>query len=136
MRGGSAIASGLLLALAVARPVAATDDLEAIRKGGRLRVLVVEGAPAFVSLAGGSSPGFEREMLDGFAKLHGIEVQLVEVPSWDVLIPSLLADKGHVIAGGVTDTPVRRRQIAFTSEVFPTRDVVLTRKPTPVVDTL
>src|SRR5262245_20786479 len=131
MRGWSATTSGLLLSLALATPASATDDLDAIRKGGQLRVLVVEGAPAFLSLAGGSLPGFEREILDGFAKLHGVEVQLVEVPSWDVLIAYQLADKGHLIAGGVTDTPARRRQIAFTSEVFPTRDVVLTRKPTP-----
>jgi ABC-type amino acid transport substrate-binding protein len=31
---------------------------------------------------------------------------------------------------------VRRRQINFTSEVFPTRDVVVTRKPTQVIMSL
>ena len=106
------------------------DDLTDLKKRGTLRVLVVEGAPAFISLNPKDPPGFEREILDGFARLNGLGVQLVEVPSWEDLVPFLLDRKGDLIAGGVTDNAARRSQIAFTSEVFPTRDVVLTRRPT------
>jgi ABC-type amino acid transport substrate-binding protein len=58
------------------------------------------------------------------------------VDTWDGLIPALLKGRGDVIAGGFTDTAARRAQIAFTVEVFPTRDVVLSRKPHPPITTL
>jgi membrane-bound lytic murein transglycosylase F len=108
---------------------AAADDLADLRTRGVLLVLVVEGAPAFISLDSTAPPGFEREILDGFARLNGIKVQLVPVPTWEDLVPFLLEGKGDLIAGGVTDNPARRAHIDFTAEVFPTRDVVLTRRP-------
>lgn len=51
-------------------------------------------------------------------------------------MPALLAGKGDVVAGRFTVTDERRRRIAFTRETFPTRDVVLTRKPAPRVTSL
>jgi ABC-type amino acid transport substrate-binding protein len=123
-----------LVVLAMPAPLRA--DLDAIKKAGELRVLVVDGAPVFVSLSHTGEPGLEREILDGFARLHGLHVRLVEVPAWKDLVPYLLEGKGDLIAGGVGDLPARRRLIDFTSEVFPSRDVVVTRKPTPVITTL
>jgi membrane-bound lytic murein transglycosylase F len=112
------------------------DDFDALKKRGTLRVLVVEGAPAFVAMRPGQPPGFEREILDGFARLHALKVELVEVSAWERLIPDLLAGRGDIVAGGVTDNAARRIHIDFTSEVFPTRDVVLTRRPTMPILTL
>jgi len=123
-----------LTALLSAAPAGA--DLAQVQKTGKLRVLAVDGAPAFIAFAPGAEPGLEREILDGFARLHSAQVELVEVAAWEELVPSLLQGKGDVIAGGVTDTPARRRLIAFTVEVFPTRDVVLSRKPMPPILTL
>ena len=58
------------------------------------------------------------------------------VNGWDALIPALLAGKGDIIAGRFTATEARKKQIAFTSEVFPYRLVVITRKPHRVVGTI
>jgi ABC-type amino acid transport substrate-binding protein len=116
---------------------AAARDLDDIKKSGRLRVLVVpvaEGPTFFSTSAPGQ--GFDAEILGGFSRLHGLEVEVVPVASWDGLVPALLGGKGDVVAGGFTDTPARRAEIAFTVEVFPTRDVVLTRKPNPAVTSL
>ena len=44
--------------------------------------------------------------------------------------------RGDLIAGRFTVTESRKKLIAFTSEVFPTRNVVLTRRPHRVVRTL
>jgi ABC-type amino acid transport substrate-binding protein len=55
---------------------------------------------------------------------------------WDALIPTLLAGKADVIAGRFTATDSRRRLIDFTTEVFPYRLVVITRKPRPVIRTV
>jgi len=127
----------LLCSAAVCAPLAAAD-LPDIAKTGRLRVLAVpvsEG-PLFVSIAR-PEEGFDAEILAGFARLHGLKVELVPVDTWDGLVPALLKGKGDLVAGGFTDTAARRAQIAFfTVEVFPTRDVVLTRAPNPPITTL
>jgi membrane-bound lytic murein transglycosylase F len=112
------------------------QDLAAIKQSGRLRVLAVavpEG-PRFIS--GTPGEGFDGEILAGFARLQGVSVEMVTVESWDALIPALLKGRGDLIAGGFTDTTARRAQIDFTHEVFPTRDVVITRRPTPPITTL
>jgi membrane-bound lytic murein transglycosylase F len=126
----------LLLGAAASVQAAASYDLPDAEKAGALRVLVVDGSPAFFSLNPSGEPGLDREILDGFARLRKLKLQAVTVPSWDALVPSLLEGKGDVIAGGVTVTPARARQIDFTAEVFPTRNVVVTRKPTKLVTTL
>jgi ABC-type amino acid transport substrate-binding protein len=110
---------------------ARAEDLDAVAKRGTLRVLavVIDDEPQFLSLRPGTPPGFDYELLDGFAKLHRIKLEIVRIPSYDALIPALLKDKGDVIAGGFTATEPRRKLIAFTEEAFPTRNVVYSRKP-------
>ncbi len=117
---------------------AAALDLEQIKQRGSLRALVVRvaGQNEFFPLEPRVPPGFDREVLDGFASLHGLRLEAVAVRSWDELIPALLAGRGDLIAGRFTVTDARRRQIAFTQEVFPTRAVVVTRQPTPRIVTL
>jgi len=111
-------------------------DLAEIRKTGVLRVIVVDGFPVFYSLKPDGPPGLDREILEGFARLQKVKIVTVEAPSWDALVPSLLAGKGDLIAGGVTASESRLKLIAFTAPVFPTRNVVLTRRPHRVVKTL
>jgi ABC-type amino acid transport substrate-binding protein len=115
---------------------AAGSDLAAIKARGALRVLAVEmkRSDEFFQFQG--RPGFDREILEGFAKLHALRLEAVPVPGWDDLVPALLADRGDVIAGRFTVTEERKRRIAFTRETFPTRNVVLTRAPTPPVGSL
>jgi ABC-type amino acid transport substrate-binding protein len=126
---------GSLVVLLLAAAVAG-GDLHEIRERGVLRVLVVEGSPEFYAVRPGALAGLDRELLDGFARLHKLEIKTVEVPSWDELLPALQEGRGEVIAGGVTATDKRRQLIDFSVEVFPTRHVVLTRKPHRVVQSL
>jgi peptidoglycan lytic transglycosylase F len=129
---------GLALARA-ALAAAAGDptDLPAIRSRGSLRVLsAVTPLNQFFSLSPGEEPGFDREILELFARLHEVRVEAVAAPSWDRLIPFLIEGRGDCIAGGFSHTPVRARSIAFTDAVFPSRHVVVTRKPQPPVQTL
>ena len=121
--------------LAASLPAA---DLPQVNERGTLRVLVVFSDEEFFffSAKPGTPPGFDQELLTGFADLQKLKLEVVSVPGWDVLIPWLYKGKGDVIAGGFTATATRRKQIAFTSEVFPTRNVVITRKPHRVVTTL
>jgi ABC-type amino acid transport substrate-binding protein len=122
--------------VAAAAPVRA--NMAEVEKRGTLRVLsvVVPGELEFVSAEGGDHPGFDLEVLEGFARLHKLKLELTNVESWDALVPSLLKARGDVIAGRFTATDSRRRQIDFTAEVFPTRNVAVTRKPREAVASL
>ncbi len=125
---------GLGLLAAVGDP--ATADLAEITQRGSLRVLavLVNQQESFMSARPGT--GFDRELLEGFAALHRVKLEVVPVAGWDGLLPALVRGDGDVIAGRFTVTESRRRQIDFTVEVFPTRNVVLTRRPHRVVTTL
>ncbi len=122
----------LLLAILVGPPVAAVADLDAIAARGSLRVLTGDDEAAWFSSKGGDAPGFEREVLEGFARLNKLRFEVVPVGSWADAIPMLLAGKGDLLAG-VNDTPARRRQVDFTVELLPARNVIVTRLPQPRV---
>ena len=73
--------------LAVALP--ATADLAEVKSRGGLRVLVVgvRSGDEFFAPAG-DQPGFDREVLTGFASLQRVRLEVVPVAAWDALIPS------------------------------------------------
>ena len=124
-----------LVALALAASGVAAD-LGDIQKRGVLRVLcvLVKDEPEFFADRAGVPPGFDREILEGYVRLRKLRLEVVRQTSWDGLVPALLEGKGDVIAGRFTATESRRKRIAFTSETFPTRNVVISRKPRgPVV---
>jgi polar amino acid transport system substrate-binding protein len=124
------------LGLWAAATMGAAADLDEITQRGSLRVLavLVNQQESFVSAKAGV--GLDRELLEGFAALHRVKLTLVPVTGWDRLVPALLEGRGDVIAGRFTVTEARKKEIDFTVEVFPTRNVVLTRKPHRVVTTL
>jgi membrane-bound lytic murein transglycosylase F len=127
----------LLFALAASLPVGAADFAD-VKARGTLRVIVMplSATDEFFPIPAGARPGFDRAVLDGFAGLHRIKLEVVPVEGWDNLIPALLQGRGDVIAGRFTVTDTRLKQIAFTSEVFPSRNVVMTRKPHAPVATV
>ena len=129
------------LALLLVASGSSALDLDEVKARGRLRVLTVStgtatGTTVFFMSADPAHPGgIEYELLQGFAKLHKLELTVVPVPSWPDLIPSLLAGKGDLIGGDFAVSEARRKQIDFTSETLPTRTVIVTRKPSPPVTT-
>lgn len=106
-------------------------DLPELQKRGTVKVLavVIAEEPQFMCLKPGAPPGFDHEVLDRFAQLNKLRIEVVPVTSYDALIPALLKGKGDLIAGGFTATDSRRKQIVFSEEAFPTRNVVYNRKP-------
>lgn len=123
------LALGALLAASVSF---GASDLPEIQKGGNLRVLAVpfEGMPEFMV-----ANRFDLELIEGFARLHRLEMELVTVPTYADLIPALNAGKGDVIACGLTVTEARRALVNFSVETFPSRMIVVTRKPHRVINT-
>ena len=127
LRGRLAIG---LMAAGVAVGAGERNDAFRPEPNGVLRVLRMDARAddPFFSLSD-DRPGFDRELLEGFARLHKQRFEVVTVASWDDLVPALLQKKGDIAAGRFTVTPARAKLVDFTSECFPTRHVVLTRKP-------
>lgn len=132
-RGPLGLLTAITLALAVSVPA---EDLKELQARGELRVLAVDGNPYFIAFEAGAPPGFEREILDAFARLKGMRVKLVPIARWEALLPALVSGKGDLAAGGLSVTEARKDIVDFTVEVFPTRNVVVTRKPRRVVSTV
>jgi len=123
--------AGALAVLALAA-LPAHADLAEIKTRGSLRVLVSADEQAeMYALNPDVAPGFDREILDGFASLQRVRVETVVRP-FDDIIGALLKGQGDVVVG-LVDTEARRRQISFSVEVLPTRLVVLTCKPQPAI---
>jgi polar amino acid transport system substrate-binding protein len=116
--------------------LAAAQDWPAIRERGVLRVVVTGGEGGrVVSLVPGSAPGFDREIIEGFAALHRLKIEFVPVATGNDRIPALLAGKGDVIVG-LINTEARRRLVDFATEIFPARHVAITRRPHAPVKTV
>lgn len=82
------VAALVAFSLALSSGAAALGDLE---KGGRLRVLcvLVEDEPEFFADPPGARPGFDREILEGWARMRKLRVEVVRQTSWDALVPAL-----------------------------------------------
>jgi ABC-type amino acid transport substrate-binding protein len=121
-------AGAVVLASLAAAASAPTPGLPA-----RLRVLAAaDENPEIFSFGSGGEPGLERELLEGFCRIHGLDLVVVPVRDFDQMIPMLLRGEGDVITG-IVDTPVRRQRVAFSSEVLPVRHLAVTRRPRPGV---
>jgi ABC-type amino acid transport substrate-binding protein len=120
-----------VVALALSCRFAAGADLPEIEKRGTLRVLVsADEAPEAFSFDASGPPGFDRELLEGFARLHRVRLDPVVVKRFADIIPRLKAGDGDLISG-IIATEARRREIDFTDEVLPARLVIVTRDPRP-----
>jgi ABC-type amino acid transport substrate-binding protein len=123
------IRESLVAALLVAGALGSAADLDDIRERGSLRVLAAgDESPHWFSVRDEGEPGFEREVLAGFARVQKLKFELVSVVRWEDAIPDLVSGKGDVLAG-VNATDARRKRIDFTDELLPARNVVVTRKP-------
>jgi ABC-type amino acid transport substrate-binding protein len=69
-------------------------------------------------------------VLEGFCRIHGLVFEIVPVDDHERIVPMLLGGAGDVIAG-IVDTGSRRREVAFTAEVFPVRHLAVTRRSGP-----
>jgi len=133
---GASLLARVLAVFVGAAPFAAAADLAGIKARGSLRVLAAaDEDPVWFSLRAGPSPGFEREVLEGFARLHKLRFEAIPVARWEEAIPMLLRQDVDVV-GGMSITPERRQRVDFSSELLPARSIVVTRGPAAPVRTL
>ncbi len=107
----AAVAVAVLAAVAVLVPAAAARaaDLEDVQKQGLLKVVVwSDNLPELFAVGKGAASGLEQELLEGFANLHKVRIQVVAVPGLDDRLPALLKGEGDLVAGGLVNTESRR----------------------------
>jgi ABC-type amino acid transport substrate-binding protein len=127
---------GVVFGLVVLSSLAAGAAEPAAGLPAKLRVLVAaDEMPEMFSFAQTGPPGFERELLEGFCRLHGLKLDVVPVSDFEQIIPMLLRGEGDLITG-IVDTAARRERVAFTGEVFPVRHLAVTRRPGPAASRL
>ena len=118
-----------VLATAVMAAGAGAADLGEVKTRGALRVIIAaDESPDTFALTAGPHPGFEREIMERFAQIAGVRLDVVRAAGYGDRIPMLLRGEGDVIAA-IFDTPDRREKVAFTAEVIPTHNVAVTLPP-------
>src|SRR4051812_40284489 len=88
-------------------------DLPEVAARGTIRVIIsTDESPETFSKGPDGNTGLEGELIDGFAHLQGLGVEVVRVKTGD-RIAALLRGDGDVVAA-IFDTPERRLAVAFT----------------------
>jgi polar amino acid transport system substrate-binding protein len=103
----------LLAPLTLMSPPAAADSLDEILERGTLRVGTALFVPWAVRDSGGKLTGFEAEVARQLAADLGVEPQ-IETMSFEQLIPALEDGAIDLIAAGLSVTPGRARQVAYS----------------------
>jgi ABC-type amino acid transport substrate-binding protein len=115
-----------LAAAAFFATLPSSADYWEIRKAGRLRVLVLEGAPELFGWKAVQAPGLEREILQSFGRLEHLDLEIRSFASSAALFHALEKGEGDLAAGGLT--PADNQAFEYSAEVLPSRDVVVTWK--------
>lgn len=102
-------------------------SLEEIEKSGYLRILVRNNSTSFF-IYRGHRMGFDYELGKRLAQQLGIRAQFVVPRQWSDIIPALRRGEGDVIAGEMTVTPERARQVHFAEPYLTTAEVVVYRR--------
>jgi ABC-type amino acid transport substrate-binding protein len=131
-RALTTMAAGLGLLSAA---LASGSDWPEIQSRGRLRVLAYAYEfPEMFNFDAQSplGPGLERELLESFCKANKLTLDVQRMEDFTKEIPMLVDDQADLIIG-IVNTEPRRRQVAFTGEVFPVRFFVGSDASTPPI---
>ena len=108
----------------------ASTPFELIAPGRTLTVIVpsreAEIRHADVGVPPDSSQ-LHRVLVRRFAEEHFLAVDWVQIDDWDLLVPTLVAGKGDIVAADVTVTDARKEQVAFTVPAHRTREHIVVR---------
>lgn len=109
-----------------------TGDLDAMRKLGRVRVLVSFSRTGFF-VSEGKPRGFDCDLMTEYQrallqqlKIPRREMTVVFVPvPFEQLIPALLEGRGDIAAGGLTVTSERRHRVTFSDPYLTNVDEIV-----------
>lgn len=103
-------------------------DFDQIRDDGTI-VLLTENSSVSFYLYRGQGMGYDYELVNAFAKAHGLKVEIRILEDLNAMFDRLREGDGDVIACNLTRTRDRMKDIAFTEPLSKTRQVVVQRRP-------
>ena len=103
-------------------------DLDAIKKRGVLKAIVVSGPTSFF-IYRGETMGFEYELLKRFTEDIGVKLEIVVANDFSVLSEWLNNGKGDIVAHGFTPTIKRKKRFTFSNYLYLTKQVLVQKKP-------
>ena len=94
--------------------LAYADTLDEIKKSGVLKIGVDVGYQPFeMKSRSGKIIGFDIDLAQKLADDLGVKLEILNI-EWDGIIPALLANKFHIVMGGMTITESRKKKVNFT----------------------
>ncbi|AOS96988.1 Membrane-bound lytic murein transglycosylase F precursor [Microbulbifer aggregans] len=102
-------------------------DLDAIKKRGKLRILVDIANTDSLHRAA-TQQDIEIELAKHKAELLGLEPVVLYAENFDQLIPMLVEGKGDIIANNLVPTAERAKLIDFSNPIGTTHDTLISKK--------
>ena len=81
----------------------------------------------YVGAETGELLGFDMDLIRAVGEVLGLEVKIDNI-SWDGLIPALLNNNYDAVIAGVTITPERQENVAFSKPYFESVLTIVTRQ--------
>jgi membrane-bound lytic murein transglycosylase F len=109
--------------------------LHKIKKAGQLTI-ITRNTPHCYYLYRDEPMGFEYELAREFADYLGVELKVNIADSWERMIPLLNDGAGAIIAAGMTITPRRQNQVAFSNGYMDIQQHLIAHRNSPKIKNL
>lgn len=115
---------------AVAVP-AATDQVEAIKKAGKIQMTTNAEFEPFEYKDGDEIVGIDIDLSQAIADKLGVKLEVSDI-AFDSLIPSMNAGKADFIAAGMTATEDRKKNVDFSDPYFNASQAIIVAKDSDI----
>ena len=115
---------------AVAVP-AATDQVEAIKKAGKIQMTTNAEFEPFEYKDGDEIVGIDIDRSQAIAAKRGVKLEVSDI-AFDSLIPSMNAGKADFIAAGMTATEDRKKNVDFSDPYFNASQAIIVAKDSDI----
>ncbi len=119
--------AAVLLTLAFCNFLKPPQDFDAVKKSGKLRVVMTYD-PVNYFIYKGAPMGYSYELAQKFCDDLGVEMEVVMVRDLDRLLLSLRSGKGDIVAHNLTITALRKLEVNFTEPISYTSQVLVQQK--------
>jgi membrane-bound lytic murein transglycosylase F len=103
------------------------STLHKILKAGQIAVITRNSAHCFYTYRD-KPMGFEYELAKAFADYLGVRLKVQIIEDWEEMIPALVNGTGAFIAAGMTITPKRKKQAAFSDGYMDIQQHIISRR--------
>jgi membrane-bound lytic murein transglycosylase F len=109
--------------------------LHKIKKAGQITV-ITRNTPHCYYLYRDEPMGFEYELAKEFADYLGVELEVQIAENWESMVPLLNEGTGALIAAGMTITPSRQNQVAFSNGYMDIQQHLIAHRNSPKIKSL